>query len=146
MFPDLYADDHPLRDALRARGVRGGRRPLGRPGADWAAYDLAVHPRDLGLRRPGGTSSWPGPHRVPRLANPADVVEWNTDKHYLGELAAAGLPVTPTDVRRARASRGRPPAAGEWVVKPTISAASQDTGRYRPAGRGGSGGRPRRAG
>ena len=69
-------------------------------------------------------------HSVPRLANPADVIEWNTDKHYLRELAAAGLPVTPTD-SSSPASRGRRRPSGEWVVKPAISAASRDTGRYR---------------
>ena len=40
--------------------------------------------------------AWARP--VPRLANPADVVRWNTDKRYLAELAAAGVPVVPTDV------------------------------------------------
>ena len=56
-------------------------------------------------------------HRVPRLLNPADVVEWNTDKRYLAELAAAGMPVIPTDFV-APGESGPPPAAGEWVVKP----------------------------
>ena len=34
---------------------------------------------------------------VPALVNPADVVAWNTDKRYLGQLAAAGAPVVHTD-------------------------------------------------
>ena len=66
---------------------------------------------------------------MPRLVNPADVVRWNTDKRYLAELAAAGVPVVPTAVGRA----GRPgPArrAGEYVIKPAVSAGSRDTGRY----------------
>jgi hypothetical protein len=66
---------------------------------------------------------------APALANPADVLAWNTDKRYLRELAAAGVPVTPTTFVPPGA-RWRPPAAGEWVVKPTISVASRDTGRY----------------
>ena len=54
-----------------------------------AGYDLAV------LR-----STWDYPARreefvawaaaVPRLANPASVVSWNTDKRYLAELDGAG--------------------------------------------------------
>jgi hypothetical protein len=69
-------------------------------------------------------------HRVPRLANPADIIEWNTDKRYLRDLAAAGLPVTPTEFVEP-GTPWTPPASGDWVVKPTISVNSQDTGRYR---------------
>ena len=98
------------------------------PGIDWAAYDLVV------LRSP-----WDYPERrdafvewarsVPRLANPADIIEWNTDKHYLGELAAAGLPITPTTFVEP-GERWTPPQSGQWVIKPAISAGSRDTGRY----------------
>src|SRR6266487_3842104 len=29
------------------------------------------------------------------LANPAEVIEWNSDKTYLRDLAAAGVPIVP---------------------------------------------------
>ena len=45
------------------------------------------------LRRPSPGLDRPGP---PRTANPADVLVWNTDKRYLDDLAAAGLPTVPT--------------------------------------------------
>lgn len=70
-----------------------------------------------------------------RLANPAEVIEWNTDKHYLGELAAAGVPVVPTVF----AEPGRAPAfpdAEEIVVKPAVSAGARDSARYRRSQRG----------
>ncbi|GAB1690575.1 ATP-grasp domain-containing protein [Krasilnikovia sp. M28-CT-15] len=131
-FPDLYADDHPLRDALRARGVVVDAVCWDDPGADWTAYDLAV------LR-----STWDYPPRhdaflawarsVPGLANPADIVEWNTDKHYLRELAASGVPVTPTRFVEP-GEQWTAPAAGEWVVKPAVSIGSRDSGRYRLPG------------
>jgi hypothetical protein len=128
MFPDLENDDHGLRDALTARGVRVDAVRWDDPVADWAAYDLAVirSTWDYTARRDLFVA-WA--HRVPRLANPADVVEWNTDKHYLRELAAAGLPVAPTAFVEP-GERWTPPADGLWVVKPTISASSRDTGRY----------------
>ena len=129
MFPDLYVDDHPLRDALRARDVVVDAVRWDDADADWASYDLAVIRETWDYaRRRDQFLAWA--HRVPRLANPADVVEWNTDKHYLHELAAAGLPVTPTEFVEPGGA-WTPPATGEWVVKPAISAASQDTGRYR---------------
>ena len=128
IFPDLYEDDHPLRDALIERGVAVEAVCWDDPAADWESYDLAV------LRSPW---DYPGRHAafvawartVPRLANPADIVEWNTDKHYLAELAAAGLPITPTTFVEP-GETWTPPGAGEWVIKPTISAGSKDTGRY----------------
>lgn len=129
MFPDLEDDDQLLRTALRDRDLLVDAVRWDDADADWSAYDLVVlrSPWDYTARR-GAFVAWA--HSVPRLANPAAVVEWNTDKHYLRELAAAGLPVTPTDFVEP-GQPWTPPAAGEWVVKPAISAASLDTGRYR---------------
>jgi len=66
-----------------------------------------------------------------RLHNPPGVVRWNTDKRYLAELDAAGLPVVPT----AFLSPSHPPAPivlpdGPCVVKPAISAGSRDTASH----------------
>src|SRR4051794_15692359 len=95
-FPDLWDDDFPLRDALRDRGVEVVAVRWDDPDADWDAYDLAVLRSTWDyVARHGQFLDWA--RRVPRLLNPADVVEWNTDKHYLRDLAAAGVPVTPTD-------------------------------------------------
>ena len=129
LFPDLWDDDHPLRDALTERGADVHAVRWDDPAADWAAYDLAVlrSPWDYVPRR-DDFIAWAG--RVPRLLNPADVIAWNTDKRYLGELAATGAPVIATDFIAAGAP-WQPPPFGEWVVKPTVSAGSQDTGRYR---------------
>jgi hypothetical protein len=128
IFPDLYDDDVPLRDALRERGLTVEAVRWDDPRADWTSYDLAVlrSPWDYVPRRDAFVA-WA--HRVPRLLNPADVVAWNTDKRYLDELTSAGVPVTPTTFVPP-GSTWTPPAKGEWVVKPTISAGSQDTGRY----------------
>jgi hypothetical protein len=126
-LPDLSDDDHPLRDALRGRGVDVDAARWDDPAVDWASYDLAVlrSPWDYTARRDEFVE-WA--RRVPRLANPADIVEWNTDKRYLSELSAAGIPVTPTDYVEPGASWV--PAPGEWVVKPAVSASGRDTGRY----------------
>ena len=128
LFPDLWEDDFPLRDALRGGGVEVDVLSWDDSAADWASYDLVVirSPEDYVARRDDFVA-WA--HRDPRLANPADVVAWNTDKTYLRELAAAGVPVTPTDYV-APGETWTPPPSGEWVVKPTVSAGSQDTGRY----------------
>lgn len=70
--------------------------------------------------------------RATRLVNPALVVRWNTDKHYLLDLAAAGVPTVPTRVV-APGDPGAPfdpPTGGHIVVKPATSAGARDTERY----------------
>jgi glutathione synthase/RimK-type ligase-like ATP-grasp enzyme len=96
----------------------------------WRSYDLVVirSTWDYVPRRDDFVA-WA--ESQPRLANPADVVRWNTDKGYLRDLAAAGLPVVPTE-------HLEPGGAADWpdwpevVVKPAVSAGGQDTARYGP--------------
>jgi len=101
------------------------------PAVAWDGYDLVVlrstwdytERRDAFVawcERVGG-----------RLHNPPGVVRWNSDKRYLTDLEAAGLPVVPTtflDPARPPASVSLPP--GPCVVKPAVSAGSRDTARH----------------
>jgi hypothetical protein len=127
-IPELEPDDRLVAGPLRALGVASEPVVWDDPSVDWDRYDLVVlrSPWDY-ARRHDEFVAWAA--SVPRLANAAEVVEWNTDKRYLAELSAAGVRTvatewfTPTSV-------WAPPAAGEWVVKPSISAGSKDTGRY----------------
>jgi len=96
---------------------------------DWRRYDLVVlrSTWDYVTRRPEFLA-WA--RSVPALANPAAIVEWNTDKRYLAELAAAGVPVVPTRYLDPTDPPWTPPAGGEYVIKPAIGAGSVSTGRY----------------
>jgi glutathione synthase/RimK-type ligase-like ATP-grasp enzyme len=95
------------------------------PSVDWRAFELVV------LR-----STWDYQERresfldwvrsLPRVVNPPDVVEWNTDKRYLGELPGA----VPTEYVAPGERFDAPP--GEYVVKPSIGAGSRHTARYAP--------------
>jgi hypothetical protein len=98
-------------------------------GPDWAAYDgvLIRGTWDYILDR-NAFLAWA--ETVPRLANPADVLRWNTDKAYLRELEAAGVPVVPT----VWVDRGDAVPIIEWddfVVKPSVSAGARLSARYR---------------
>jgi glutathione synthase/RimK-type ligase-like ATP-grasp enzyme len=129
---DLDPDQPALTDALAARGVAAAPTGWDDPTVDWSAFDLVV------VR-----STWDYPERldaflgwaehvsaVSRLANPAAVLRWNTDKRYLAQLSGAGLPVVPTRWVEPGAAFELP--TGELVVKPAVSVGSRDTARYRP--------------
>ena len=127
-LPDLDPDDRLLLAPLAARGISAEPAVWDDPAVDWSAYDLVVLRSTWDYaRRRDEFVAWAG--RVPRLANPADVVRWNTDKRYLSALAAAGLPVVPTQWVD-RGDAWAMPDAGEWVIKPAVGAGSLDTGRY----------------
>ncbi|WP_406299776.1 hypothetical protein OG948_31870 [Embleya sp. NBC_00888] len=127
-LPDLDPDERLLVEPLAARGIRAEAAVWNDPTVDWAAYDLVI------LR-----SVWDYPaHRkefvewaasVPRLANPAVVVAWNTDKTYLRDLTKAALPVVET-MWLEPDSTVTLPTSGVHVVKPAIGAGSMDTERY----------------
>ena len=66
--------------------------------------------------------------RVPRLLNAPQVVAWNTDKRYLADVAAAGVPIVPSAFF-APGERVRIPD-GEVVVKPAVGAGSVGALRF----------------
>lgn len=127
-LPDLDPDDRLLLAPLHALGVDVTPVAWDAAGVDWASFGLAVlrSPWDYPSRRDEFVAWAAG---VPFLANPADIVRWNTDKRYLADLAAAGVPVVPTVW--ATDDTWTPPACEAYVIKPSVGAGSVDTGRYR---------------
>ena len=131
-FPDLDEDGPALIAALAERGAQAGPVVWTAQDVDWSTYDVVVVRAtwDYAPRR-AEFVAWA--HRVAgvtRLANPAPVLDWNTDKTYLRALAGAGLPVVPTDWL-VPGDVFCAPVQGEYVVKPAVSAGSKDTNRYR---------------
>ena len=136
-LPDLDTDDVPLIAALAARGVTAEPAVWDDPEVDWQAYDLVLV-RSTWDYSPRHDEFLAWARSLPKVANSADVIAWNTDKRYLRELEEAGIPVIPTiwlDPERhlsKRAVHTRMPAFGDFVVKPVVSAGAKNTGRYQP--------------
>jgi hypothetical protein len=126
-LPDLDADTRLLIAPLEARGVSVTPAVWDDPRIDWTTFDLTVVRScwDYVARR-SEFVAWAC--RTPRLANSARVIEWNTDKQYLWDLAERGIPVVPTTWLQPHHEWR--PDDGEWVIKPAVSASSLDTGRY----------------
>lgn len=137
-LPELEADDRPLVPALAERGITAEPVVWDDPAVDWSSYDLVLIRSTWDYtQHPDEFLAWTRKvQEVSRLVNPAPAVAWNVDKQYQRALESAGLPIIPTiwlDPERnfdSRAIHTRFPAFGDFVIKPTISTGSRDTGRY----------------
>lgn len=127
-MPADFTDDQVLVATLADRGVDSEIHPWDGAGVDWQDFDLVVlrSPWDYSRRR-DEFLAWCDSVGS-GLQNPADVVRWNSDKTYLGDLASDGLAVVETTY--VGPSDPLPSLEGEVVVKPTISAGARDTGRF----------------
>lgn len=136
-YPDLDDDELGLPDALRERGIEPRIAVWNDPTVDWDTAGTVVlrSVRDYALER-NYTSFLSWTRSLPRVANPAEVVAWNADKHYLTRLAELGVPMIPTtwiepaDGLSKHQVHTRFPAHGDFVVKPAISSGGRGTGRY----------------
>lgn len=130
-FPDLDEDGPVLRAALSGRGLAAEPAVWTDARVDWSSYDLVVvrSTWDYAPRRDEFLAWADRVGAATRLVNAPDVLRWNTDKAYLRDLAAAGLPVVDTSWLEP-GDEVVLPEQGEYVVKPAVSAGSKDTNRY----------------
>jgi glutathione synthase/RimK-type ligase-like ATP-grasp enzyme len=128
----LDEDMDPLLAACAQAGVGAQRLAWDDPTVSWGRFDAVL------LR-----STWDYTDRLPeflawcervsaqtRLINPLEVVRWNTDKRYLGELARARVPVIETHYLSLADAPDDFPAFEEFVVKPTVGAGSRGARRF----------------
>lgn len=134
-MPNLYKDEAGLLDALSDRGADPRIAIWNDPGEDWSDAGVCVvrSVSDYATDREGFLR-WAD--SIPRLLNHADILRWNSDKHYMIDLAERGLPVIPTtwlepDQHLSKQQvHSRFPAMGDFVVKPAVSSGVRDIGRY----------------
>lgn len=133
-LPDLSEDDNILYKRLLARGHNA--EPVVWDGdADWSGYDVVVT-----------RSIWDYHRNYPRflkwleeldasgacIYNPTALMRWNSDKHYMLDLANQGVRVTPTRVVHRGEQRTLADVIAEtgWqrvVVKPAIASTGWET-------------------
>jgi len=129
----------PLITAFDEAGVAAAAADWDDPQVDWAGFDLALLRSTWDYtQRFSEFLAWAD--RVAQLTtflNPPPVIRWNTDKHYLRELALAGVPTVPTqfvepgeNAAQALARFIAQERPAEWVVKPAVGAGSKDAARY----------------
>lgn len=135
-YDEFKGDEPLLREALAARGIEAPALSWDDPDADWAGFDACLirstwdyhdkHDAFLGWTEEVAAAT--------RLWNPPDLVAWNSEKTYLRELAAAGVPTVPTvwlaagdeaDLAALLESRGW----DEVIVKPTVDLGARNLKR-----------------
>ncbi len=135
----LDADLPPLAAAFAQAGAHAEIVDWDDAAADWGRFDAAL------LR-----SAWDYTERLPEffdwiervaaltaVLNPPPVLRWSADKHYLAELARAGLPVVASCFAEPGADAARVlgeflagEGCAELVVKPAVGAGSRDARRH----------------
>ncbi|WP_332642583.1 ATP-grasp domain-containing protein [Aeromicrobium sp.] len=126
-FRDLDDDLPLLLNAATQRGIDAEIANWDDPAVDWSAYDSVIVRSCWDyINRRDEFLAWTT--SVSNLHNSHDVISWNTDKIYLRQLEAAGVPIIETrwDIAPGDAIGQH----DEWVVKPTVSAGSKDTARW----------------
>ncbi len=136
----LDEDMPPLLAACARAGLTAEVRAWDDFTVSWPRYDAVVvrSPWDYHTRLPEFMRWCERVDRVCTLLNPLPVLRWNTDKHYLADLAAQGVAVVPTrfvepdaePLPALQAFLAEFADVVEFVVKPTVSAGSADTQRY----------------
>jgi glutathione synthase/RimK-type ligase-like ATP-grasp enzyme len=129
-----------LVSALVARDVACEPTVWHDPSVAWSSYDLVVVRScwDSDLRRDEFLTWVRDTAAVTPVLNPPSVLERNTDKTYLHDMAAAGVPVVPTLWFAPGEQVDLDGTAwGELVVKPAISAGARDTIRTTDIGQAG---------
>ncbi len=120
-MPDGEPGHELLDQAFAARGVEARWVSWDDSGVDWNSGLAVVRATWDYDTRLAEFLTWA--RSVPRLLNGAVVFAWNTDKAYLTQLAAVGLPVVPTVVARTPSELSQAAAAYDRAVaKPTVGA------------------------
>ncbi|HUX05294.1 MAG TPA: hypothetical protein VMV53_10380 [Acidimicrobiales bacterium] len=122
--------DQPLLiEALANVGVAAEARVWDDPAARWDDVELVVVRSTWGYaQRHDEFLGWA--RSLARVENRVEVLEYFSDKHYLGDLAARGHRVVAT--RYCDVDEVPEFFAGDFVVKPCVGAGSIDAERYGP--------------
>lgn len=133
VLPSLDADERSLIPALETFGLVAEPRVWDDPSVRWDDVQLVVVRSTWDYsRRRDAFLSWCA--AVPHVLNSVPVLTWNTDKTYLRDLEAAGIPIVPTEWIGGDSDGGRfDLPEGPLVVKPTVSSGAQNTARYGPS-------------
>jgi len=97
-YADLKVDDELLQQALEERGCEARAVVWDEEGTDWSGFDLCLvrSTWDYHEKHPEFLAWTQRVEAAAALRNPAELIAWNSDKHYLRELGERGVRTVPT--------------------------------------------------
>lgn len=134
-----WQEDHLVMQALEHKGFRVARKSWADPEFNWSDTRAAIF-----------RTTWDYFHRFDewlawlehvttqtRLINPIEMVRWNMDKHYLGELANRGINIPQTryiEIGESLSLAALYEETGwtETILKPCIAGSARHTYRMNP--------------
>jgi len=123
----LDPDEPLLLAALAAAGIAAEPAVWDDPAVEWGAFDLVLvrSTWDYPPRREAFLRWAEAVAEATLLVNDPALLRWTTDKRYMEDLTAAGVPVVPTRWI-APGEAIDLPDRGEYVLKPSVGAGSKD--------------------
>ena len=136
-LPGWEVDDAPFHRSLEARGVAISHPVWDDPAVDWSRFDACLIRTTWDyMEKQEAYVRWAEQvaRQIP-FFNPPEIIRWNTEKTYLRDLAAQGVPIAPTvfleqgravDVGSLMESEG-------WTqgfIKPVVGATARETLRF----------------
>lgn len=140
---NILREDGLLQAALADCGITSARVDWADPTVNWSRFKLAVFRTtwDYFDRFPEFSSWLDRVRHQTTLCNPASIIRWNLDKHYLADLEARGMPIVPSyfiergsDAPLADLLRAK--GWSEAVLKPCVSGVARHTYRVNLANAG----------
>eukprot|EP00697_Spironema_sp_BW2_P015323 gnl/Spiro4/6116_TR3143_c0_g1_i1.p1 gnl/Spiro4/6116_TR3143_c0_g1~~gnl/Spiro4/6116_TR3143_c0_g1_i1.p1 ORF type:complete len:342 (-),score=51.27 gnl/Spiro4/6116_TR3143_c0_g1_i1:69-989(-) len=133
-FPNLTAEDQPILECLRSRGIQASAIVWNDASVDWNSFDVCVirSPYDYVEEAQRFLSFLQVLEECSCVVQPpVAVLRWNFHKRYLIQLAAAGVPVVPSVLLPAGSSiniveKTLNDRGWEWgVLKPAVGSFGQ---------------------
>jgi glutathione synthase/RimK-type ligase-like ATP-grasp enzyme len=135
-FP-VDEDLAPLQQAFAELGASAEPLAWDDPTVSWGRFDAVLlrSTWDYCERREAFLDWCAGVEARSRLYNPLATVRWNSDKHYLADLEAAGVPIVPSRFLVPGDDPQSLPEHAGLVVKPSVGADGRDAAGYGPGQR-----------
>lgn len=139
LVENLLLEDHLVKEALEKQGFKVARKSWSDPDFDWSSTDAVIFRTTWDyFDRFQEWGNWlESTSKVTKMINPYELVTWNMDKHYLGDLRNRGVHIPETRFIEIGENTTLKLLFEEtgWktaILKPCISGASRHTYKLTP--------------
>lgn len=131
---NVLLEDKLLLEALKRKGFKVNRKSWDDKAFDWSLTKYVIFRTTWDyFDRFNEFSEWlKDVQTKTKLINPRELILWNIDKHYLGDLEKKGIPIPPTvfiekGEHRTLAEIAHSTGWNKFILKPVVSGAARHT-------------------